>query len=138
MLMRRFGYKAGIIAGLLVAAAGCLLFVPAASVARFPVFLIALFVTASGMVFLETAANPYISVLGDPARASFRLNMSQSFNGLGAVVAALWLSKVIIRPETLSESAFAALNSAAQRQHLPAQAALVIPPYLGVAGVRAC
>ncbi|MDO8837190.1 MAG: hypothetical protein Q7V01_16420, partial [Vicinamibacterales bacterium] len=99
VLMRRFGYKAGIVAGLLVAAAGCLLFVPAASAAQFPVFLIALFVTASGMVFLETAANPYIAVLGDPATASFRLNVSQSFNGLGAVVAALWLSKVIIRPE---------------------------------------
>lgn len=138
MLMRRFGYKAGIIAGLLVAAAGCLLFVPAANVARFPVFLIALFVTASGMVFLETAANPYIAVLGDPATASFRLNVSQSFNGLGAVVAALWLSKVIIRPETMSEAAFGALDPLAQRQHLLDQAALVIPPYLGIAGFLAC
>ncbi|MEN9361703.1 MAG: L-fucose:H+ symporter permease [Verrucomicrobiota bacterium] len=124
LVMRRFGYKAGILAGLLVAASGCFLFVPAANVCQFPFFLSALFITAAGMVFLETAANPYISVLGRPDRAAFRLNLSQSFNGLAAVVAALWLSKVIIKPE--NPAAILALLPADKQAEI--QAALALMP----------
>src|SRR3546814_14196977 len=83
MLMRRFGYRAGILCGLGLYALGAVLFYPAAEIRVYGVFLAALFVIASGAAFLETAANPYIVAFGDPARASQRLNLAQSFNGFG-------------------------------------------------------
>ncbi len=84
--MQRHGYKAGILAGLTLYAVGALLFVPAAMVNNFSVFLFALFVLACGLGCLETAANPYATVLGDPNGAERRLNLAQSFNGLGQFV----------------------------------------------------
>ncbi|CAM3635196.1 MULTISPECIES: L-fucose:H+ symporter permease [Rahnella] len=84
--MDRFGYKAGILVGLCLYALGALLFVPAASAGSFAMFLFALFVIALGLGCLETAANPFATVLGDPAGAERRLNLSQSFNGLGQFV----------------------------------------------------
>jgi FHS family L-fucose permease-like MFS transporter len=84
--MQRHGYKAGILAGLSLYAIGALLFVPAAMVNDFSVFLFALFVLACGLGCLETAANPYATVLGDPNGAERRLNLAQSFNGLGQFV----------------------------------------------------
>ncbi len=84
--MRRHGYKAGILAGLALYALGALLFVPAAMVNNFSVFLFALFVLACGLGCLETAANPYATVLGDASGAERRLNLAQSFNGLGQFV----------------------------------------------------
>ncbi|HUS03230.1 MAG TPA: L-fucose:H+ symporter permease [Chitinophagaceae bacterium] len=86
VFMQRVGYKKGIITGLLLYAAGALLFYPSAQNASFPFFLLALFVLASGLTFLETAANPYITVLGKPETSEFRLNLSQSFNGVGSFV----------------------------------------------------
>jgi FHS family L-fucose permease-like MFS transporter len=84
LFMQRVGYKKGIITGLLLYAGGALLFYPSAQNASFPFFLLALFILASGLTFLETAANPYITVLGDPKTSAFRLNLSQSFNGVGS------------------------------------------------------
>lgn len=81
--MHRFGYKKGILLGLLLYAAGAFLFYPAASMQTFLPFLIALMIIAFGLAFLETAANPYVAVLGPPESAERRLNLSQSFNGLG-------------------------------------------------------
>jgi FHS family L-fucose permease-like MFS transporter len=89
LLMDRFGYKAGILLGLCLYAAGALLFMPAANAASFPFFLVALFVIALGLGCLETAANPYATVLGDPQGAERRLNLAQSFNGLGQFVGPL-------------------------------------------------
>jgi FHS family L-fucose permease-like MFS transporter len=89
LLMDRFGYKAGILLGLCLYAAGALLFMPAANAASFPFFLFALFVIALGLGCLETAANPYATVLGDPKGAERRLNLAQSFNGLGQFVGPL-------------------------------------------------
>jgi FHS family L-fucose permease-like MFS transporter len=86
---RRFGYKGGILLGLCVFAAGALLFVPAAAAARFPPFLAALFVLACGLGCLETAANPYATMLGDQASAAWRLNMAQSFCSLGTALGPL-------------------------------------------------
>src|SRR5215211_4870902 len=83
LFMNRFGYKRGIIMGLLMYAFGAFLFYPAAQQASFNFFLLALFVLASGLTCLETAANPYITVLGKPETSEFRLNLSQSFNGVG-------------------------------------------------------
>ena len=83
LFINKMGYKAGIILGLSLYAIGALLFVPAAMQLTFGFFLFALFVLALGLGCLETAANPYASALGDPATAEQRLNLSQSFNGLG-------------------------------------------------------
>lgn len=82
-IMNRFGYKRGIISGLLLYATGAFLFWPATYVQTFEFTLLCLFVIACGLTLLETAANPYSSVLGPPERAEQRLNLSQSFNGLG-------------------------------------------------------
>jgi MFS transporter, FHS family, L-fucose permease len=84
IFMQRVGYRKGIITGLLLYATGAILFYPAAQNASFSFFLLAVFVLASGLTFLETAANPYITVLGDPSTTEFRLNLAQSFNGVGS------------------------------------------------------
>ncbi len=84
IFMNRVGYRKGIITGLLLYAAGALLFYPSAQNASFPFFLLSLFILASGLTFLETAANPYMTVLGSPETSAFRLNLAQSFNGVGA------------------------------------------------------
>lgn len=86
IFMQRRGYKKGILLGLLLYASGAILFYPAAQNESFYFFLLALFVLASGLAFLETAANPYITVLGKPETSEFRLNLSQSFNGVGSVL----------------------------------------------------
>jgi FHS family L-fucose permease-like MFS transporter len=86
LFMNKAGYRKGIILGLLLYAAGALLFYPSAQNSSFPFFLVALFILASGLTFLETAANPYITVLGPPETSEFRLNLSQSFNGVGSFI----------------------------------------------------
>ncbi|KKO45904.1 major facilitator transporter [Arsukibacterium ikkense] len=87
MLVSKIGYKSGIVTGLLIAGAGCLLFLPAAAMHVYAMFLLALFVLASGITILQVAANPYVSVLGKPETASSRLTMTQAFNSLGTTVA---------------------------------------------------
>lgn len=87
MLVSRIGYKSGIVTGLLIAGAGCLLFLPAAQMHVYAMFLFALFVLASGITILQVAANPYVSVMGKPETASSRLTMTQAFNSLGTTVA---------------------------------------------------
>jgi len=87
MLVSRIGYKSGIVTGLLIAGAGCLLFLPAAELHVYAMFLFALFVLASGITILQVAANPYVSVMGKPETASSRLTMTQAFNSLGTTVA---------------------------------------------------
>src|SRR5688572_33390321 len=84
--MERYSYKKGILLGLVLYAIGVLLFVPAAKLLTFGFFLVALYVIASGLAFLETAANPYVTILGRPETSVQRLNFSQSFNGLALVV----------------------------------------------------
>ena len=86
MFMKRFGYKKGIILGLCLFAVGAFAFIPAAYLHSASPFLIALFVIACGLCILETAANPYVTVLGDKDSAERRINLAQSFNGLGALV----------------------------------------------------
>ncbi len=86
LFMERYGYKKGILLGLLLFAGGAFLFIPAAKTLTFGFFLIALYIIASGLAFLETAANPYVSILGKPETSVLRLNFSQTFNGLALVV----------------------------------------------------
>ena len=89
MVMRRYGYKVGLIIGLLLYCAGTFLFLPAAEVRSYSLFLLALFVIASGLGFLETGANPLIAQLGHPESAVRRLNFSQAFNPIGAITGVL-------------------------------------------------
>ena len=89
LFMKKYGYKKGVLLGLSLYAAGAMLFVPAANAASFPFFTIALFVLACGLASLETVAHPFVAALGDQRTSDQRLNFSQSFNGLGAVVGPL-------------------------------------------------
>ena len=86
LFMNKYGYKKGIITGLILYTTGALLFFPSAQYESYNFFLLSLFILASGLTFLETAANPYITVLGKPETSEFRLNLSQSFNGVGAFI----------------------------------------------------
>jgi len=132
ILIRRVGYKWAMIFGLSLFAAGALLFLPAADTHRYAVFLAALFIIACGLAVLETAANPYISMLGRPDRAVQRLNLAQSFNGLAATLAPIVGARLILVdgvPDTQLQSMPENLRQAT----LAAEAASVKGPYLGIA-----
>ena len=89
LLIRRLGTRRGVVMGLLLFAAGAFLFLPAVSFDTFYSLLLPLFVLGCGLVLLETAANPYVTLLGDPRTAASRLNIAQSLNGLGCMMGAL-------------------------------------------------
>jgi L-fucose:H+ symporter permease len=129
-VMKKYGYKTGIIAGLCLFAAGAFMFYPAAALLSFPSFLFALFVIASGLTFLETAANPYITVLGSPETAAQRLNFAQSFNGLGAFIAPLIGGAFILSGNELSTEQLAALPAEQVQGFYAQEAAAVKLPYL--------
>ena len=85
-IIRRLGYRGGVLTGLLLYGIGSLLFIPGGQINSFPFFLFSLFVIGCGLTCLETAANPYVTVLGNRRDAERRINLSQSFNGLGWIV----------------------------------------------------
>ena len=136
LVMRRFGYKTGLIAGLLLYAAGTLLFWPAATVQRYGFFLFALFVIASGLAFLETGASPFIAQLGDPEGAARRLNFSQAFNPLGSITGVLVGTTFIFSGVELSQAEIQALKAASRYAAvLKAETMRVIAPYLVLGAV---
>lgn len=130
MVMKKYGYKIGIIAGLITFAIGAFLFVPAANTRVFAFFLTALFVIASGLTFLETAANPYMTVLGEPEGATQRLNFAQSFNGLAASIAPKVGGMFILSGVTLSEAEKAGMSVEQLGAYLDNEAAAVKMPYI--------
>lgn len=130
MFMKRFGYKAGITLGLLLFAGGTFLFYPAAELRHFGFFLFALFVIASGLTMLETAANPYITVLGDSENATQRLNFAQSFNGLAAFLAPLIGGRFILSGKNLSEEEVKAMTPSELDSYLNMEAASVQMPFI--------
>jgi MFS transporter, FHS family, L-fucose permease len=130
LVMKKYGYKSGIITGLLIFAIGAFLFIPAANARVFEFFLLALFVIASGLTFLETAANPYITVLGDSKGASQRLNLAQSFNGLAATIAPFLGGIFILSGKTLTVAEESAMSVTALNAYLDHEAAAVKIPYL--------
>jgi FHS family L-fucose permease-like MFS transporter len=130
LVMKRYGYKKAIIIGLFIAAIGTFLFYPAANVRTFSFFLFALFVVASGMTFLETAANPYMTVLGPEKTAPQRLNFAQAFNGLGAFIATFFLSKVILSGNEITDEALAKMHPEQADLLLTQEAKSVQMPYL--------
>ena len=134
-VMRRFGYRAGILAGLALYAIGALLFWPAAELRAYWAFLGALFELASGATFLETAANPYIVAFGDPARASQRLNLAQAFNGFGAVLAPAIGGIFIFSGVEHDAGTLAGMSAAEQLAYRAAEARMVQTPYLILAAI---
>ena len=131
LIMRRAGYKAGFVTGLFLYAGGCFLFWPAAIGGKYIFFLIALFVIASGLSFLETASNPFIAQLGDPDTSEQRLNFSQAFNPFGSITGALIgtafiFSGVELTPDEIALKKSAGLYDA----HLQAERLRVIKPYV--------
>jgi FHS family L-fucose permease-like MFS transporter len=129
-VMRRYGFKAGIILGLCLFALGCFLFLPAASTRQYPFFLGALFVVASGLTFLETAANPYATILGDPATSTQRLNFAQSFNGLAVVLAPLIGGSLILSGTEYTKEQMDAMPVNDLAVYLQSEADRVKTPYL--------
>ena len=89
MFIKRWGTRRGVVTGLTAFAIGSLLFIPVSYVMQFELFLLPLFVIGCGLVMLETAANPYVTLLGDPRTSAGRLNLAQSFNGLGCIMGVL-------------------------------------------------
>ncbi|MBL7962892.1 MAG: L-fucose:H+ symporter permease [Flavobacteriales bacterium] len=137
-LMTRFGYRSGIVGGLLLFAIGAALFWPAATLRSYPFFLGALFIIASGLTFLETAANPYITALGEPSTAHRRLNFAQAFNGLGAALAAFFGGRFILSEAAPGEDVLNAMTPAALDLFLAQEALAVRVPYLIIALVVLC
>ena len=136
LMMRKAGYKAGFVTGLLLFSAGTFLFWPAALAQSYLFFLFALFVIASGLAFLETASNPFIAQLGDPATSERRLNFSQAFNPLGSIAGVLIGVTFIFSGVELSPVQVAAMQAAGTYQHYLRQETLrVVTPYLVIGAV---
>ncbi|GHU70548.1 L-fucose:H+ symporter permease [Bacteroidia bacterium] len=135
MFMKRYSYKAGIVLGLLIAAAGGLLFFPAAEIREYWAYLTIFFIVATGMCFLETAANPYVTVLGNPETASRRLTLAQSFNGLGAFIAAMFLSRLVLSGDNFTRSTIPADYPGGWDGFVQAETHSMKLPYLILAGV---
>jgi FHS family L-fucose permease-like MFS transporter len=136
LLMRKYGYKFGFVAGLCLLGTGTLLFWPAAIVARYSFFLFALFVIASGLSFLETAANPFIAQLGDGTSGARRLNFSQAFNPLGSIVGVIVGTIFIFSGIELNEHQIAAMRAAhTYDAYLRRETLRVVDPYLVLGAV---
>lgn len=136
-IMKKLGYKMGIIIGLLFFATGCFLFIPSANEQSYNYFLIALFIIACGLTILETAANPYAAALGDPSSATQRLNLAQSFNGLAAALAPVIGARLILT-KGFTDAELNGMTEAARKIALAAEASSVKMPYTILGIVLLC
>jgi MFS transporter, FHS family, L-fucose permease len=130
MIMKKYGYKTGILIGLSFFAVGCFLFVPAANTMLYAFFLGALFIVACGLAILETAANPYATILGSPETSTQRLNFAQSFNGLAAFLAPLVGRELILSEKPLDDTAVKAMTNEARNAYLLSETSTVKLPYI--------
>ena len=131
LLMRRAGYKTGIVTGLILFGMGTFLFWPAAIADRYGFFLMALFVIASGLAFLETASNPFIAELGDPESSERRLNFSQAFNPIGSISGVFIGTTFIFSGVELSPAQISALQASHEyAAYLRGETLRVVKPYL--------
>jgi FHS family L-fucose permease-like MFS transporter len=136
LIMRRKGYKAGLIIGLLLYATGAALFWPAAIVGRYGFFLAALFVIASGLSFLETASNSFVTQMGTRSTAARRLNFSQAFNTLGSITGVLAGTLFIFSGVELNAGQIAARKAAGTyTAYLQHETMRVVAPYLVLAAI---
>ena len=134
MFLKRWGYKTGIVFGLLVAATGAFLFVPAANARSYETFLLALFIIGCGIATLETAANPYSAMLGSPETSGVRMNLAASFNGLAAPVAGFVGTKFILSGVEHSKAELNSMPVANKIAYLTQEASSVKAPYICFAG----
>lgn len=135
MLVEKIGYKNGIVIGLITTGIGCLLFYPAAGYQSYIMFLLALFILASGITLLQVAANPYVAILGKPETASSRLNLTQAFNSLGTTIAPLFGSLLILSIAVKTAEELKALTPDERTAYQLMEAGAVQAPYLGLAAV---
>jgi MFS transporter, FHS family, L-fucose permease len=126
------GYKKTMVVGLFTMGVGALLFIPAAAVPSFPLFLVSLVILAAGITALQVAANPYVTVLGPAKTASSRLNLTQAFNSLGTWLAPLFGSFLILAPDSKSLDEIHRMSAAARQAYRLHEAASVKIPYLGL------
>ena len=134
LLIARLGYRAGILVGLAFYATGALLFYPAAEIREYWAFLGALFIIASGLAILETAANPLIARFGPERFAAQRLNLAQAFNGFGAFLAPVVGGIFIFSGVELDTSQLAQMSSSELESYRESEARMVQAPYLALAG----
>ena len=134
-VMHKYSYKHGIILGLLLFATGAFLFIPAAASQSFVLFLMALFIQAAGATFLETVANPYVTVLGPKENTEQRLNFAQSFNGVGAVVAPIVGGTFILSGVEYTKNELQAMSPDQLNNYLLSEASTVKIPYLIIGAV---
>jgi len=133
LLMKRFGYKAGLLVGLAVFGTGTLLFWPAAVVGHYTPFLCALFVVGSGSSILETAANPLVAQFGDPATSEQRLNFAQAFNPPGTITGVLIGTWFIFSGVEKSPAQVAAMKAqGTYAAYLHSEILRVVPTYVGL------
>jgi FHS family L-fucose permease-like MFS transporter len=133
LLMRKAGYKAGMIIGLMLFGVGAFLFWPAALSMHYGFFLVALFVMAGGLAFLETASNPFITQIGDPTGAERRLNLAQAFNPLGAIAGVLLGTIFIFSGIELSPQSIATSKANHTYQaYLRSETLRVVSPYMAL------
>ncbi|MBB6242038.1 FHS family L-fucose permease-like MFS transporter [Rhodanobacter sp. MP1X3] len=130
LFMRRFGYKGAIVFGLLLYGIGALLFWPAAASANYNNFLLALFVIAAGLAFLETSANPLVTLLGPAESATARLNLAQAFNPLGSITGVLIGQFFIFSGTEHTPAQLATMSAAEHHAYAVSEAAAVQWPYL--------
>jgi FHS family L-fucose permease-like MFS transporter len=134
LVLKKFGYKKGIILGLLVFSLGAFLFVPAANSRTYSIFLLGLFIIGIGLTILETAANPYATKLGDAKDATTRLNLAQSFNGLAAFLAPMVGTIFILSGKEYSSEELNLLPEVEKIAYLTSEAASVKMPYMILGG----
>ena len=149
LIAKKFGYKAGIIIGLILFAAGAFWFVPAVGINTFWAFLLGLLILFSGLTFLETVANPYTIVLGSPERAASRINLAQTFNAIGWILGPL-VGSVLIFKNKSDKSTFELFTNAVEKVFCGVQDTVqeistvveqhtsnssLIPPYVGLGSI---
>ena len=132
-IIRWLGYQRSIVTGLTVMGIGALLFLPAATMASYPLFLFALYVLASGVTLLQVAANPYVAELGAPEKASSRLTLAQALNSLGTTIGPYLGGMFILSAVTMTTAQLHQLSPADLRAHQALEASTVRLPYLGIA-----
>ena len=131
LINQRFGYKAGLLSGVLLAAAGAIAFYPASKIMTYEAFLVALFAIAAGCSILETSANPYVLSLGPEETATRRLNFAQAFNPVGTNIGVL-LAATLILPKLDEPVNMANLSPAEEQAIRAGQLGAVMGPYLGL------
>ena len=129
-LLKVFGFKNGMAVGLIIIAAGALIFVPAALTRIYPIFLLGLFIQGSGLAVLQSASNPYITILGPPESAAKRISIMGIFNKFAGVLAPIALGSVVLSNIDSFNAKLATLNGAEKVAQLNELASRVIVPYV--------